>query len=387
MKIKSYYSHTVEDAMASARQELGPEAMLVNTRKTPVESRHLGEYELVFATLQPDGCEPEPGGAQSGSAGHARAVTSGDRLSVEVAELKQELEGMRRALNRTAYAPPQWTGVPQDVSDAFATLTAAEVSADLARDIVQSAGVRLQERRGSGSTAAHPEAGGFQRALVEELESRFSVDSVLGSSASTARIVALAGPPGSGKTTTLVKLAVNYGLAARRGVLLLSMDTHRVAAADQLRSYAAILGVGFQVLGTVGALAQTIEENRGKELIFIDTPGFARGELEDETGLTHFLKTRTDIDTHLVLPASMKPADVSRVATEFNVLGPQHLLFTRLDETGSYGSVLNEAVRTGKPLSFFTTGQRIPEDIEAATRQRLLDSILDRRGGKVRSAA
>ncbi|HTP36356.1 MAG TPA: hypothetical protein VMJ75_29480 [Candidatus Acidoferrales bacterium] len=388
MKIKSYYSHTVEDAMASARQELGPEAMLVNTRKTPVESRHLGEYEVVFATLQADGCEPESGGAQSGSTGHTRAVVSGDRLSVEVAELKQELEGMRRALNRTAYAPPQWTGVPQDVSDAFDTLTAAEVSADLARDIVQSAGVRLQERRGAGSTpAAHPEAGGFQRALVEELENRFSVDSALGSSASTARIVALAGPPGSGKTTTLVKLAVNYGLAARRGVLLLSMDTHRVAAADQLRSYAAILGVGFQVLGTVGALAQTIEENRGKELIFIDTPGFARGELKDETGLTHLLKTRSDIDTHLVLPASMKPADVSRVVAEFNVLGPQHLLFTRLDETGSYGSILNEAIRSGKPLSFFTTGQRIPEDIEAATRQRLLDSILDRRGGKVRSAA
>src|ERR1039458_9506307 len=146
--------------------------------------------------------------------------------------------------------------------------------------------------------------------------------------------------PGSGKTTTLVNLAVNYGLAARRPVLLLSLDTHRVAAADQLRSYAAILGVGFQLLETVSSLAQTIEENRGKELIFIDTPGLAHGDLEDSESLAHFLATRGDIDTHLVLPASMKAADLSRMVDAFEILHPGHLLFTKLDETGSYGPIL-----------------------------------------------
>ncbi|HTS66741.1 MAG TPA: hypothetical protein VMH28_32175 [Candidatus Acidoferrales bacterium] len=381
MKIKSYYSQTVEDAMASARQELGPEAMLVNTRKAPVESRHLGEYEVVFATLE--GSRDVEQDSLPVPPAHATYL-AGDRLSMEVAELKRELEGMRRALNRTAYAPPQWAGMPQDVSDAFATLTAAEVSADLAREFVQAAAVRTQQRL---HNTPQSDAGAFQGALVEVLEARFTVDSTLGRSGSSPRIVSLVGPPGSGKTTTIVKLAVNYGLSARRGVLLLSLDTHRVAAADQLRSYAAILGVGFQVLGTVGALAQTIEENRNKELIFIDTPGLAHGELADEAGLARFLKTRPDVDTHLVLPASMKPADLTRIVDEFGALGPHHLLFTRLDETGSCGPILNEAARTGKPLSFFTTGQRIPEDIEAVTRPRLLDSILGVSGGKARSAA
>src|SRR5260370_16776920 len=87
-------------------------------------------------------------------------------------------------------------------------------------------------------------------------------------------MVARVGPPGSGKTTTLVNLAVNYSLGARRPVLLLSMDTYRVAAADQLRSYAAILGVGFQLLDTVSPLAQSIEENPGKQLIFTPPPHF-----------------------------------------------------------------------------------------------------------------
>jgi len=389
MKIKSYYSRTVEDAMASARQELGPDAMLVNTRKSPPEARHLGDYEVVFATLAPDNGGAGSDSAEPGAASQPAVVSPADRFSQEVSALKKELEGMRRALTRTAYAPPQWAGVPQDVSDAFAVLTAAEVSPELARDIVQAAGARIQTLTPLTTlrTAPRIDGAGFQRALVEELESRFTVEPNLGRTPSTPRIVALVGPPGSGKTTTLVKLAVNYGLAARRGVLLLSADTHRVAAADQLRSYAAILGVGFHVLDTVGALAQTIEESRAKELIFIDTPGLTNAELADEANLARFLKARGDIDTHLVLPASMKPADLSRVVDAFGVLGPHRLLFTRLDETGSCGPILNEAARTGKPLSFFTMGQRIPEDLQAASRERLLDLILAGHGSKARSAA
>jgi flagellar biosynthesis protein FlhF len=292
---------------------------------------------------------------------------------------------MRRVITRTAYAPAQWVGVSQDVSDAYAALTAAEVSADLAREIVQAAGDRWNGN--PGRAPQRTDGAAFQRALMDEAASRFTADATLGRGSVQPRIVAMVGPPGSGKTTTLVKLAVNYGLAARRPVLLLSMDTLRVAAADQLRSYAAILGVGFQLLETVSSLAQTIEENRGKELIFIDTPGLAYGDLQDSESLTHFLATRGDIDTHLVLPASMKAADLSRMVDAFEVLRPQHLLFTKLDETGSYGPIFSEAARSGKPLSFFTAGQRIPEDLEAASRERVLDLVLHGTGGRARSAA
>src|SRR3981081_4185298 len=98
MKIKSYYSRLVEEAMAMARGELGPDAMLVNSRKAPIQARHLGEYEVVFATLAP--------GEEAGEiAAPAPPVPAGDRLSTDVAELKKELEGMRRVLTRTAFAP------------------------------------------------------------------------------------------------------------------------------------------------------------------------------------------------------------------------------------------------------------------------------------------
>ena len=391
MKIKSYYSRTVEDAIASARQEMGSDAMLVNSRKAPPEVRHLGEYEVVFANVGPAGGPAEASLKLPGEAGEAFpgfAAPQSERLSTEVAELKRELEGMRRAITRTAYAPAQWIGVSQDVSDAYAALTAAEVSAELAREIAQAAGDRLNNNRlPPGRTLPKADGPAFQKALMDEVSSRFTADATLGRSPAQPRIVALVGPPGSGKTTTLVKLAVNYGLAARRPVLLLSMDTYRVAAADQLRSYAAILGVGFQLLETVSALAQAIEENRGKELIFIDTPGLAYGDLEDSETLAHFLATRGDIDTHLVIPASMKAADLSRMVDAFEILRPRHLLFTKLDETGSYGPIFSEASRSGKSLSFFTAGQRIPEDLEAASTERVLDLLLHGAGGRARSAA
>jgi flagellar biosynthesis protein FlhF len=366
--------------MALASQELGPEAILVNSRKAPPEARHLGEYEVVFASDAPKDVPAADFG--SGGPVPAAGYPPPDRLSSEVAELKRELEGMRRTLLRTAVPPAAWMGLSPDLPDAYAALVNAELPAELAREVVQSAERRVADLPSGRSGPAE-----LRRALSEELESRITAQAALGLGDARPRIAALVGPPGSGKTTTLVKLAVNYGLASRRPVLLLSLDTYRVAAADQLRSYAAILGVGFQVLETLAALAQTIEESRGKDLILIDTPGFGFGDMDMAGPLARFLASRSDIDTQLVLPASMKPGDLTRVADAFEAFRPQRLLFTKLDETASFGPILAEAVRTGKALSFFTNGQRIPEDLEAASRSRLVELVLAGHEIPARSAA
>lgn len=376
MKIKSYFASSVEEAMSQARHELGEDAMLVNSRKASVETRHLGTYEVVFASDMPPGA-PEEGPA----AASPPLPEPNDRLARQMFELKRELEGMRRTISRSALAPSAWRDSNPDVSDAFGTLTANEVLPELAREIIQAAEARIS--KAGSAKLPHP----FRGALIEELESRIRVEAVLGRREGRPRIVALVGPPGAGKTTTLVKLAVNYGLAARRPVLLLSMDTYRVAAAEQLRSYSAILGVGFQLVETVAALAQAIEENRGKELIFLDTPGLGTAEMASYSALAQFLSTREDIDTHLTVSCSMKTADLSRVVDGFELFRPQRIIFTKVDETASFGTILNESVRTGKPVSFLATGQRIPEDLEAATKSRVAEFILTGTGVEALSAA
>jgi flagellar biosynthesis protein FlhF len=377
MKIKSYFAHTVEDAMAVARQELGPEAMLVNSRRAQIEARHLGEYEVIFVTDAPEG---EPG-----SPPVIAAANSTDRISTEVAELKRELEGMRRMLTHSAYSPPHRLDSTPDASAAYAALTGNDVDAELARDIVEAAEARVTD--GPAAHGIRRDGSAYQVALAEEVGSRFAVEPVLGRGEGKPRVVALVGPPGSGKTTTLVKLAVQYGLAGRRPALLLSMDTYRIGAADQLRSYAGIVGIAFQLLETVTALSQAIEENHGKELIFIDTPGLGRDDMHGAAALAQMLCSRSDIDTQLVLPASMKAADLRRLTEQFEIFRPQRLLFSKLDETGSFGPLLNEAARTAKPLSFLTTGQRIPEDLETASRTRIVDLVLSGRSLRAASAA
>ena len=122
-------------------------------------------------------------------------------------------------------------------------------------------------------------------------------------------------------------------------------------------------------------------------MILIDTPGFGFGDMDHAHALARFLAGRSDIDTQLVLSSSMKSADLTRVVDSFEVFRPQRLLFTKLDETGSFGPILNEAARTGKPLSFFGTGQRIPEDLETASRSRVSELVLTGHRPRALSAA
>ncbi len=373
MRLKSYFSRDVQSALLQARQELGPDAMLVESRPAPPEVRHLGDYEVVFAIAPPEGERA----AASGSAPLPEAPQPYSRFSDEISELRKELERLSAAVHRSTLSAELSNGAPLELAAVFAKLVENDVDPELAHNIVERVRVAGPPR----------DASELRRAVETEIRKRIRSDSSLGRGPDRPRVVALVGPCGAGKTSTLVKLAVRYGVTAHLPLHILSIDAYRVAAAEQLRSYAAILGVAFELYETPGALAQAIDQQRRKDLIFIDTPGHSLHDLDACADLARFLASRSDIDTHLVLTASMKSADVSRVVDAFEIFRPRKLLFTRLDETGSFGAILNEAARTTKPVSFLASGQQIPEDLEAASEERLVRLLLREEEKAERAAA
>jgi flagellar biosynthesis protein FlhF len=349
--VKSYFASSVEEAIAAARCDLGPDALLLNTREAPAEAQGLGEIEVIFG-------KPTPAGAPS----EAPAPEAAGEMRREIQEIRAMLTRMGSGRNDR-----------QRHSDMEDRLREAGVDAPLAAEIAEAAW-----RRASGDTvrsirqyAIEPEPETLIEALREEIDGRFEVNPELGP------VTALVGPPGAGKTSTLVKLAVAEGLARRRAVHFISADGYRIAAADQLRTFAGILGVPFQTVETTLALARAIEAVPENALILIDTPGFSEAALSDSAGeLAEFLSSRQEIDTHLVLTASMRPVDTARIARRFDIFRPNRLLFSKMDETDRYGSIFCEAVRSGKPLSFFGSGQLIPEDLARADKATITSSLV-----------
>ncbi len=254
-----------------------------------------------------------------------------------------------------------------ELAGVFAALLESGLDAELAQDILH------QVRRSCASS----EEAELRAAASRELAGRFAVNTEIGTGDADPKIVALVGPCGSGKTATLVKLAVSYGVAAGRPTLICSLDTHRVGGSEQLRCYASVLGVPFLSLASVDALKSTLAEPGDRGLVLIDTPGYAAREFDQATELAELFSSRPEIDTHLALTASMRSADVSRVVDRFEIFRPRKLLFTKLDETCAFGPVVNEAARTLKAVSFLCWGQRIPEDLEPATKERVVSLVLD----------
>jgi flagellar biosynthesis protein FlhF len=366
MKLKSYFSGTVEAAIELAHKELGEDALLVNVRPAAIETRHLGAYEVVFGVVGTGAGEGDavvsfatPPVSAAAQERLAPGRLAPDRLAEDMADLRRQMARMSDSLRGSrGFASSFAAGSTAARSELCTRLIEAELDPDLAQLVAQGT----------------------------PLEDLCAADATLGAPGAARAVVALGGPPGAGKTTTLAKLAVRYGLAGRKRAHFLSADVYRIAAAEQLRTLAAILGVGCDVVETPAALEQALEEHCLKDLVLIDTPGLARADLEDGRELARILATHAEIDVHLVLPASMKAGDLARAAEQFSMFRPAKLIFTRVDETARFGALVSEAMRSRLPISFLATGQDIPDALEPATRSRLAALVAEGATGSLHSA-
>jgi flagellar biosynthesis protein FlhF len=191
-----------------------------------------------------------------------------------------------------------------------------------------------------------------------------------------ARVVVLIGPTGVGKTTTIAKLAATAALRQRLKVAMVTMDTYRIAAVEQLRTYAEIINVPLHAVLTPEELRETVELLRDHDLVLIDTAGRSQNDRVRLNHLAKFVQAAGADEVHLVVSATASPRCARQVMTNFAPLGANRVILTKLDEADSLGIVLNVSAATGVPLSFVTTGQEVPDDIEVADAHRLAHRLL-----------
>ncbi|GGI94612.1 flagellar biosynthesis protein FlhF [Alicyclobacillus cellulosilyticus] len=191
------------------------------------------------------------------------------------------------------------------------------------------------------------------------------------------RLVAFVGPTGVGKTTTVAKLAALHVLSGERKVGLITTDTYRIAAVEQLRTYADILGVPLAVVYRPEDLPSALAQMDDRDLIFIDTAG-RNYHLDAYIREAEAWLRAVPIDeTFLVLAATGKPQDLDAVARKFAALPVDKFVFTKMDETATYGAILDLVLNHRKPVSYITTGQNVPDDIEVASFEKILKLILE----------
>jgi flagellar biosynthesis protein FlhF len=190
-------------------------------------------------------------------------------------------------------------------------------------------------------------------------------------------VIALVGPTGVGKTTTVAKLASEAILRRSLKVGLINLDCYKVAAFDQLATYAKILNVPFRSAGSLEELNAAIQDFSSLDLVLIDTTGRSQrdsGTIHEMQQLVHAVP---GVKTELVLSATTRDHELYDMAKRFGVFQPGGIIVSKLDEAMMYGALYNIGQRTGLPLNYFTTGQRVPEDIEEASRERLVSLVMD----------
>ena len=252
--------------------------------------------------------------------------------------------------------------------EAYIELATLGVPSELAKNIVLEI---IPDFRGSISS----EKDIARLALTSALSSRltFAIDPL---QQDGERAVAFVGPTGVGKTTTIAKLAARVALQQNRRVELVALDTYRIGAVEQIRTYAEIIGAGCHTVRSVLELDALLRRLPADATVLIDSTGKSPHDLADQYALAEYLRHNDEIKKCLVLQANTHPVDAASAIRKFGLFGPDYLAITKFDETERPGALLEVAAESSLPLAYLCMGQRVPEDLQEATLGNLVSRIL-----------
>jgi flagellar biosynthesis protein FlhF len=376
MELKTYRARSMHEALALVRRELGPRAAVLQAREVHAGGLGwLGSERLIEVTASaevavPSRLPPRPAPAVEITPPRFSAVSGIDltAASGEPASRPIPSEASARPA-RVDSTRPTPAGVAT-FRRLYADLIDVETPSDLARALVQQAmhGLSPSER---DSLAI------CQSALLETIVRGIEIAGPIQTAPRERRLVALVGPTGVGKTTTLAKLAAHFRLQERRRVGLISLDTFRVAAVEQLRAYAQIIDLPLEVVAGSDQIGQALARLADSELILIDTAGCGPHDAARIEDLQSLLWEAQPDEVHLVLSGTSAASGLLGGCQSFAPLAANRLILTKLDESPGLGHLLPLLTAGKLPLSYLTDGQNVPGDVQLADAQRLARRILD----------
>jgi flagellar biosynthesis protein FlhF len=371
MKVKRFVAQNLQFAIQQVKAEMGEDAIILDTKRRK-RGGLLGFFgrEVVEVTA----------GLPELPRSRLHPVTPGVPLPLEkregamLTEVRKELDEIKKMVVGLANRYPARGENEGDLFAAYHLLAAFnnllvqnEVTVDNAAELVKKVITILPEED------LH-DYGQIKECLEKIIAADLEVISPI--DGSEQQVMALVGPTGVGKTTTIAKLAAKYALMQNQEVVLITADTFRIAAVEQLRRYAEIIDVPLEVVLEGKELESALKRHWNKNLVLIDTAGRSQHNIVQLSELRNILSPSVQIKTLLVLSLTTKHRDLLDITEKFQRVNYDALLFTKLDETTSYGSIYNMVKSTRKPLTYVTTGQNVPDDIEVAVPETIAKLIL-----------
>jgi flagellar biosynthesis protein FlhF len=307
----------------------------------------------------------------------ADAVSSAGRASPAAPQLNEQQSAISRQLSSIQQMVSQLSRgslqkveeMPAELFQLYTELIDVEVEEELARDLIH-------QLKQTGSSESLADARASKTRLRGMVESEVRCTAPIGTTSGRRRVVALVGPTGVGKTTTIAKLAANFRLRDGVRMGLVTVDTYRIAAVEQLRTYAEIIDLPMKVVTSPREMRRALDELSGLDLVLIDTAGRSpRDELKIQELKSLLAEAQVD-EVHLVLSLAASPKSLQATAEKFAAAGTTAMILTKLDEAVGMGSLLSVARRVPLPMSYLTTGQDVPDDIEHASARRVARLIL-----------
>lgn len=319
-------------------------------------------------------------GAVAGSATVNSANSSGMSVEDEVRHLKRMIEEMRSLQEDSSVLAAEGAsaggvfGVSPILRTAFEQLVLNGVDKRYAIELVKRVSFELGPEN-SNQTDAVLDL--LATEIMRNTETTSALAGIVPQTGQGPAILALVGPTGVGKTTTVAKIASEAILKRNLRVGLINLDSYKVAAFDQLGTYARILNVPFRSAGTAEDLQAAIRDFQTLDLVLIDTTGRSQKDPGSLNEMQKLVQTVPNVRTQLVLSVTTRDGELYDMTNRFSIFHPEGIIVSKLDEGTIYGAVFNVSQRAKLPLVYFTTGQRVPEDIEDATQERVVALILD----------